>query len=56
MTSTRFTSCGTDPELKASVSRGAQGNYLLRFDAPAIYYFDRYLVEFEAMVRTFKLL
>lgn len=35
---------------------GAQGNYLLRFDAPAIYYFDHYLAEFEAMVRTFKLL
>jgi len=35
---------------------GAQGSYLVRFDAPAIYYFDHYLPEFEAMVKTFRLL
>jgi hypothetical protein len=32
------------------------GAYLLRFDAPAIYYFEHYLPEFEAMMQTFKLL
>lgn len=35
---------------------GAQGAYLLRLDAPAIYYFDHYLPEFETMVGTFKLM
>ena len=35
---------------------GGQGAYLLRFDAPAIYYFDRYLGEFEAVVTTFRFL
>ena len=34
----------------------AQGAYLVRFDAPAIYYFDRHLPEFEALLPTFKLL
>jgi hypothetical protein len=31
-------------------------SYMLRFDAPAIYYFDRRLAEFEAAVSTFELL
>jgi hypothetical protein len=35
---------------------GERGAYLLRFDAPAIYYFDRYAGEFEAMVATFRFL
>lgn len=35
---------------------GQDGAYLLRFDAPAIYYFDRHLAEFEAAVSTFELL
>jgi hypothetical protein len=35
---------------------GGQGAFLVRFDAPAIYYFDRYLPEFEAMVGTFRLM
>jgi hypothetical protein len=35
---------------------GPRGAYMLRFDAPAIYYFERYLPEFEAMVNTFKLM
>ena len=30
--------------------------YLVRFDAPAIYYFDHHLPEFEALLPTFKLL
>jgi len=34
----------------------AQGAYLLRFDAPAIYYFDRHLPEFEALIGKFRLL
>jgi hypothetical protein len=33
-----------------------RGTFLVRLDAPAIYYFDRYLAEFEAMVGTFKLM
>ena len=35
---------------------GPSRAYLLRFDAPAIYYFDRHLAEFEAAVSTFELL
>ena len=35
---------------------GPDGAFLLRFDAPAIYYFDRHLAEFEAAVSTFELL
>jgi len=35
---------------------GSQGVYLVRFEAPAIYYFEHYLPEFEAMIGTFKLL
>ena len=33
-----------------------RGTFLVRLDAPTIYYFDRYLPEFEAMVSTFKLM
>jgi hypothetical protein len=35
---------------------GPDRAYLLRFDAPAIYYFEHHLAEFEALVPTFKLL
>jgi hypothetical protein len=35
---------------------GKYGAYLLRFDAPAIYYYDRHVAEFEAAVPTFELL
>jgi hypothetical protein len=33
---------------------GTQGAFLMRFDAPAIYYFDHHLADFEAMRTTFK--
>jgi hypothetical protein len=34
---------------------GPGGVYLVRFDAPAIYFFDRYLPDFEALLPTLKL-
>jgi hypothetical protein len=33
---------------------GPKKTHVLRFDAPAIYYFDHHLAEFDAMVATFK--
>ena len=35
---------------------GARAAYLLRFDAPAIYYYERHVAEFETAVATFELL
>ncbi|HEV7607294.1 MAG TPA: hypothetical protein VGO61_08150 [Steroidobacteraceae bacterium] len=35
---------------------GSDRAYLLRFDAPAIYYFEHHLADFEAVVPTFKFL
>ena len=35
---------------------GPRGVYLLRFDAPAIYYYEHHVAEFEAAVSTFELL
>lgn len=35
---------------------GSSRTYLLRFDAPAIYYFEHHVAEFEAAVATFELL
>ena len=37
-------------------SRASCGAYLLRFDAPAIYYYERHVAEFETAVATFELL